>query len=509
MKRFFTILSILFFSAQAFSQATPRGICGNMPSDAAMEKLMASKALYEKLDIIQIEGIKYIPIKFHLIAKTDGTGRVKEYNLLKQLCVLNEDYSNTEFQFYLKDASFSYYNSTPIYETPRSSQLATNQMSVLSSANHNAINVFIVKNIGSGQGGLGTVLGYYDPAKDWVVMLKNEAQSGTNTLSHELGHFFSLAHTFYGWEGEPFQSSSSGWPQAPTNSPGGTLTEKQDGSNCENAADKLCDTPPDYNFGIIWSSCTYTGGAKDPNGELVDPMENNQMCYFSGCYPYIFTQDQMNMMYADYAKASRNYIRFDYVPNTNQVTEPAVLTWPANNANSGGTVGVVLDWEDVPNAELYLLEVSRTSNFSQLNQTFIVTESKKELPELTPNKNYFWKVTPFNEGASCVSGLTSPKWKFKASPLATSNIEEINAWDVIPNPTTSSDLKFAIELDKALDVTAQLVSVNGQILNSKDLKINAGKQVIKMPDTKISNGTYFLRLISKNGMETRRVVIQK
>jgi len=240
MKRFFTILSILFFSAQAFSQATPRGICGNMPSDAAMEKLMASKALYEKLDIIQIEGIKYIPIKFHLIAKTDGTGRVKEYNLLKQLCVLNEDYSNTEFQFYLKDASFSYYNSTPIYETPRSSQLATNQMSVLSSANHNAINVFIVKNIGSGQGGLGTVLGYYDPAKDWVVMLKNEAQSGTNTLSHELGHFFSLAHTFYGWYPAPFQPGSPGWPIAPTTSPDGPLTENQDGSNCENAADKIC-----------------------------------------------------------------------------------------------------------------------------------------------------------------------------------------------------------------------------------------------------------------------------
>ncbi len=509
MKRFFTILSILFISAQAFSQAIPRGVCGNMPSDAAMEKLMASKAMFEKLDIIQTETTKYIPIKFHLIAKTDGSGRVKEYDMLRQLCVLNADYSNTDFQFYLKDGNFSYFNSTYIFDTPRTSQLATNQMQALKNANNNAINVFIVNNIGAGQGGLGTVLGYYASQYDWVVMIKKEPQGGSNTLSHELGHFFSLAHTFYGYEGNPFQSTSAGWPKAPYNAPNTGISENQDGSNCSLAADKLCDTPPDYNFGIIWNNCTYTGGAKDPKGEIVDPMENNQMCYFNGCYPYIFTADQVDMMYGDYAKASRNYIKSSYIPNTTQVTDQTTLTWPANNSNSGGNIGVVLNWDDVPNAEYYLLEVSRTTNFSQLNQTYIVSESEKELPELTPDKSYYWKVTPFNDGASCVSGLTSPRWKFTASPLATSNIEEINAWDVIPNPTTGSNIKFAIELDNALDITAQLVSVNGQILSNKDLRITQGKQVITMPETQLSNGTYFLRLISKDGMETRRVVIQK
>ncbi len=507
MKRFFTILSILFISAQAFSQAIPRGFCGNMPSDAAMEKLMASKAMFEKLDIIQIEDTKYIPIKFHLIAKTDGSERVKEYDMLRQLCVLNQDYSNTDFQFYIKDG-FSYYNSTYIFDSPRSSQLATNQMQNLKNANNNAINVFIVNNIGTGQGGIGTVLGYYASQYDWVVMIKQEPQGGTNTLSHELGHFFSLAHTFYGYEGAPFLPTSTGWPIAPYNAPNTGITENQDGSNCSTAADKLCDTPPDYNFGIKWNNCTYTGGAKDPKGEIVDPMENNQMCYFNGCYPYVFTADQVDMMYGDYAKVSRNYIKSSYVPNTTQVTDQATLVWPGNNENSGGTIGVTLDWNDVPNAEYYLLEVSRSLNFSQFTQNYIVTESQKELPELTANKNYFWKVTPFNDGASCVTGLTSPKWKFIASPLATSNIKEINAWDVIPNPTTASTLKFAIELDKALDITAQLVSVNGQVLSTKDLKVNTGKQVISMPNTKLSNGTYFLRLISKNGMETRRVVIQ-
>jgi len=452
-----------------------------------------------------------ISIKFHLIAKNNGTGRVKEKDMYNQLCVLNEDYSNTDFQFYIKDASFNYFDNSYVYDSPRSSQIATNQMLALKNANNNAINVFVVNNIGSGSGGLGTVLGYYTGQYDWVVIIKNEPKSGSNTLSHELGHFFSLAHTFYGWEGQPFDSSYSGWPIAPVHSPSGNLTENQDGSNCTEAADLLCDTPPDYNFGIIWDSgdCNYDGGAKDPKGVLVDPMENNQMSYFNGCYPYIFTPDQINMMYADYAKANRNYLKSSYVPNTTQVTDQVALSWPANEANSGGTVGVTLDWDDVPNADHYLLKVSRTFNFSLQTQTFMTNQSQQTLPELEEDKNYFWKVIPFNDGASCVDGLISPTWQFKASPLANSNIQEINAWDVIPNPTSASNVKFAIELDKALDITAQLVSVNGQILNSKDFKINAGKQVINMPETQLSNGTYFLRLISKNGMETRRVVIQK
>ncbi|HHB79118.1 MAG TPA: T9SS type A sorting domain-containing protein [Saprospiraceae bacterium] len=509
MKRFFTVFSILFITTQVFSQALTRGVCGNMPSEAAEKKLLASKALFEKLDIIQIEDLKYVPIKFHLIAKTDGTGRVKEYDILRQLCVLNEDYSDTEFRFYIKDADFSYYDSDYIYDSPRTSQLATNQMQALKNANNNAVNVFVVNNIGGGAGGLGTVLGYYSGAKDWIVMIKKEPQAGSNTLSHEMGHFFSLLHTFNGWEGAPFQSSSAGWPKAPFNSPGGPQTENQDGSNCSVAGDKLCDTPPDYNFGIIWNNCNYTGGAQDYKGDLVDPMENNQMCYFSGCYPYVFTSDQINMMYGDYAKTSRNYIKSSYVPNNTQVTTHANLVSPTNGANTGGNIGVVLDWEDIPDADHYLLEVSRYPNFSKLNQNYIVSESQKELPELTPNVNYFWRVTPFNDGASCVAGLTSSKWKFATKPLAISNIEEINAWDVVPNPTTLSQVRFAIEIAKPLDITAQVVNVNGQILQSKELTVHAGNQVVQLPEISLPNGTYYLRLISDKGMETRRVVIQK
>ncbi len=505
MKPIITLLSILFTSVQLFAQAAP---CGTEQTKASVDQLKASKALFQKLDITQTEDSKYVPVKFHLIADSVGNGRVKEYDILNQLCILNEDFSNTDFQFYLKDADFSYFNSTAIFEDSRTSTLAKNQMLTLKDAH--AINVFVVNTTSSNT--QGSNISYFDPNNDWIVLVKKESEDGTNQLSHQIGHFFSLLHTYFGW---PliggFDSSYPNWPIAPVNDPTGGLTENQDGSNCTIAGDLLCDTPPDYGFGGLDFSCNYTGGAKDPKGILVDPLENNQMGSFalSECYPYTFTPDQINAMYGDYAKSSRDYIRqSSYVPNTTQVTEPATLVWPGNNENLASNIGVTLDWNDVPNAEYYLLEVSRSLNFSSLTQNYIVTESQKELPELTANKKYYWKVTPFNDGASCMNGLTSPKWKFKASPLATSNIKEINAWDVIPNPTTASTLKFAIELDKALEITAQLVAVNGQVLSTKDLKVNTGKQVISMPNTKLSNGTYFLRLISKNGMETRRVVIQ-
>ena len=508
MKIFVTLFSILLSSLSVFSQMNFNGACGTSESYAAVKNLLESKALYKKLEFSHTETIKYIPIKFHLIAKNDGTGRVKEYDILKQLCILNEDFSSTDFQFYAKDADFSYVNSSNIYDEPANSAFAKDQMQTL--RDHQAINVFVVNEINNGAGGIGTPLAYYQHDLDWIVIEKKEPKIGSNTLSHEMGHFFSLLHTYHGWGMGGFNTSSSGWPIAPINDPSGGVTENQDGSNCDSAGDFLCDTPPDYGFGWLDYTCNYTGGAKDPKGALVEPMEHNQMGSFvNGCYPYAFTADQANMMYADYTKPRRNYINSNYIPNTTQITTQATLLTPENNSSSNSSSGVVLDWNDVPYADYYLLEVSRTSNFSQLNQTYIVTLSQKELPALTPDKNYFWKVTAFNEGASCVDNLTSSKWKFKAGPLANSNIVEINTWDVTPNPTSASNLKLAIDLNKALDITAQLVSINGQVLFSNDLKITTGKQVITMPDTKVSNGTYFLRLISKDGMETRRVVIQK
>jgi hypothetical protein len=83
------------------------------------------------------------------------------------------------------------------------------------------------------------------------------------TLSHEMGHYFGLLHTFEG----------SG-------------TELANGSNCATAGDQICDTPADpYVDGeppsdYVDGNCRFISMKKDANGQYYDPLVGNIMSYY-------------------------------------------------------------------------------------------------------------------------------------------------------------------------------------------------------------------------------------
>ncbi len=91
-------------------------------------------------------------------------------------------------------------------------------------------------------------------------------------LSHEMGHFFGLPHTFAG----------SG--------------ELVNGSNCETAGDQICDTPADPYYDdpdIVWvdENCIFQPLFQDANGEYYRPDVGNIMSYyFCGCSSFTYQQ---------------------------------------------------------------------------------------------------------------------------------------------------------------------------------------------------------------------------
>jgi Secretion system C-terminal sorting domain len=490
-------------------------VCGTSEEDQEI----FSARLKNNITTAQMQGasdrgvVKYVPIHFHRVADSDQVGRVRELRVLEQLCTLNEDYLSQNIQFYLSPHPIhglmnSTINNDNVYNTQSNAWL-------MNSKKHTkALNVFVSKDAVSGNTPPdgGTTLAYYSPQQDWVVSRKDQINgNGNGTISHEIGHFFSLRHTFYGWESDPFDPTDAGWPIAPAISPGGSPTEKMDGSNCTTAADLICDTPPDYNFGYIQSGCgTYVGGAKDPMGVLVNPMENNFMSYFSGC-DYEFTQGQADVIAVDLNTPERNYLDNSFVPAAETITVPTdLLVAPIGNDTTAFFNQVELSWNTVTGATYYLLEIDITSGYSTADyQAFILTENSKSLSNLKINKQYYWRVKPFNELYTCSPSKAS---SFRTSNLSTTGVSEIknlNNWRIQPNPVqTINDAQIFVEAEKSFEANVLVTDATGkQIFSELARTFNTGNNTYNLGTSKLANGVYFVSLVSGDARMTQRLVV--
>jgi hypothetical protein len=203
-----------------------------------------------------------IPVVFHIIHKTDGTGNISDQRIRDQVSVLNQDYGaivgslgeqgyNTKIQFKLagitRTANNSWFNDQ--YERSFKQALGWDQTRYL--------NIYV--------NSAGGYLGYsYLPQEDagdvydGVVVLY-EAVGGRNngfevydqgrTLVHEVGHYLGLLHTFEGYG--CFEGYTSGDLIADTHS------ENTEHYDCRQTS--TCGTPDDIHNYMNYTndSCMY------------------------------------------------------------------------------------------------------------------------------------------------------------------------------------------------------------------------------------------------------------
>lgn len=358
--------------------------CGITPQDA---KEIKSYMLQVREDmrayVFDRNAVTYVPVRFYLVAKSDGSSRPSEKVALSALCQMNSVYKEQDIQFYLKE--FKYVNNTAIHSDPTSFSGST---SIRNQMIYDALNIFIVGQI-SDPASVGVTQAYYQPPaslnpnnrKDWVVVDDNYA-GDYKPLSHEVGHFFGLPHPFNGWDLTPWDPVLHGNPVG-LYSPDGTPNEFVNGANCATAGDAICDTPADYLFGPA-NNCTYNLNARDPNGELLKPQENNFMNYFE-CGQYQFTPGQKTEIKNSLFHATRDYLRPGIVPTLDEVTGYPQIISPAHQATVETYNYVVLEWSAVPGANRYLVELS---NNSLGTQRFVVNDDQLILTNL-PKKDLF------------------------------------------------------------------------------------------------------------------------
>jgi len=498
--------SLLFFALFLVRLASAQW-CGT-PQDAIMPYLDANLA---NMVSSQRGALKYIPVTFHLVADAAGNGRVEEENVLKQVLNFNNNFVDQEFIFYID--KFNYFNNDAVYNNP-SSTLARTQMRIR--RDNNSVNIFICGNADDGSGP-GETLAYYDPQEDWIVTRKNEVNLMAKTLNHEVGHFFSLAHTHAGWDCWPFTltdytnpiNQDFTKPCEEGSSAGSLLIELHNRSNCATAGDKICDTPEDYNLGLLYDpGCNENQVIRDKNNQLITPDVTNFMSYYSGCDTSVFSATQKTLINTDFFTPRRLYIRTGVVPNTTPVTDPVNYISPINGQESNGIEDIVLDWDDVPGANRYLIIYDRFQTFTFNPTKVFSNNSTFTIPgPLGLGQTIYWKVWPYNE--SRTGAMYSATQNFKVGEgTGINEISNIREYVLSPNPAAGNEpVTLTLGTQQAFDAELRIMDAANRVLSAEKVNIPSGETALPIKTDGLSAGVYFVTLNAASGRLVEKLLI--
>lgn len=409
MNKIFSLLTLLALAPIGlFAQNTNNvHFCGVNTQDGQLikQRMLDNRANIDKSLIDQVRAsrsITYIPITFHLIGDDNGLGYMDLDDVFRQICSLNELYGPQDVQFYV-NFPFRYIDSQDHYEDMdnASSNFLTQQKDA------NSLNIFAGPSI------LNQSASFYTPQGDWLFLLTSMAQGDATTLAHEIGHLFTLPHTFVGWESLDARDYEGG--PSPASVGGGwwssdvELETRGAGKNCNSAADGFCDTPADY---VSYRApCPMTNDLRDPTNVAINPDETNIMSYYFDECVFYFSQEQRDAVMADII--DRGWDNFN--PPASLVNLDSA-TATQNSPINSDTVGIpvnnefTLQWDAVNGAEGYLITLARTHAVAPVNLELIFEEMVMgetttsyviDTTLLSNPEHYRWRITPINSFKPC------------------------------------------------------------------------------------------------------------
>lgn len=479
--------------------------CGVVDQSTLVKRLRANRAAY-RADILQKSKDSHnIPIKFHLVGTNDGGGRIDFSDVLEEMCFSNQIFNSFDMNLFIADGvslvdNDSLYFYSGMYSDTMSFRISEVKR-IKSESGPNHVNVFITN-----EAGAPNVAGFNNPFVDFVVVQKDFMGTGESTFSHELGHFFSIQHPHLGWEGEAYDRSIHGDTVRIDTIGNGYLVEHMNKDNCEVAGDNICDTPPDYNFGARWTSdCRpFTRRVWDANHDLIETSQRNIMSYFFGCSDIFFSPGQVEAIQLDLASPERDFLKTDYVPIQEKITEELTMITPAFNQVMDYYNAVLLEWSPVEYATDYYISIAGGGQeliYFSSDTTFLVED-------LRPRSTYRITMHPFNESGGCATSVST---LFKTSDAVTSIIDPsfIRNVSVFPNPILGGD-KLVVELNStlSLDATFRILTMEGRTVHSVTTPIINGKNNVTVGTKGLAKGIYMIQMDTNKGSIVRKIIVQ-
>ncbi len=484
---FFVLLSLLsltmLHAQQPHSCATPAE-----KSEWLIQYQRNKQAFPRTFDTI------YVPMTIHLLGNDSGAGYFPLNKVLNAVCELNEDFASSGIRFYIEGA-INYINNTDFWDHesfgPGFQMMETHNVD-------NTINCYFVENPAEACGysiyGLGVALGH------------NCMGPGDNTWAHEMGHAFSLPHTFYGWEG-----SSHSYSQPAPEEVDGVLVERASGLGCENAGDGFCDTPADY-LNDRWN-CNSEGMSNskqlDPDSVQFRSDATFFMSYSLDVCAARFSAEQIAAMRANLVDERANFL-YDQTP-VYPVPDSFGLVSPANGETVLAATDVLLTWEPTPNATHYYVQVSPLPSFGGVVFSGVVEGLELQLTNLDPGRKYYWRMRPFNKVFTCANFGSAKNFTMGAITAASEPEILLSQLVVFPNPANSGrNINVAFQADEAKLLNVRVVNMFGVTVWEQAFQSKIGANRLEVAALS-HTGIYALviegRDAGKNGQIVRPLIL--
>ncbi len=402
------------FTVQAQTAPVPPPIpfCGTVDLTPEQTRALVQegdRALRQKKTTsTNAQPITYIPIRPHIIRRSNGTGGYDLTSLNQVMALTNSYYllNGMGIQFYFAGSTPDYIDNDDMYNS-------YNGQSVDAYDAYNAMNQYYVNRFSNA--GLGGFAYYPDNAiystRSFILNENNVEDMGNRLVPHELGHNFNLIHTF----GQNSGNGSLGT---------GVTTElvtRGPGANCTTDGDLICDTPADpYNMaGTVFidaNDCLHydpNSTARDSNGDAYVPSTTNIMSYYNSC-THDFSPGQYERMQAALALRQTHTAYTLNAPATT-VTAPGSLTGSVSQNT------IILTWQDRAFNEMgYFIERSTAPDGVYVPIGGVAPNvSTYTDDKVVLNTQYYYRIRSSNTTTGSISTVFAIKFISFLTPTTT------------------------------------------------------------------------------------------
>lgn len=447
-------------------------------------------------------------LQIHLLANDNGVGRFGPDRLLDAFYRLNEDYGPSGIRFFFKN-DWNLINNSVWYQ--HDSVVQGREMMFANNV-PDALNAYFMLRAAGNCG--------YNLPYAGVAMAHSCAGPNDHTWTHEIGHALSIQHPFIGWEGKVYNPNNPtpdtltydythfhSTPDTIVPAPLDTaLVEYVDGSNCGIAADRICDTGPDY-LSYRWN-CNAQGLStvqqKDPSGATFVSDGTLFMSYAADNCQNRFTTQQTQIMRAKLQTDRSHWLVADAPAPI--VTAGTSLVSPINNSPAPAS-GVLLQWTPVPAATHYLVQVSKVSSFGAKDFEVIVTDTSVLTGALAPNWSYFWRVRPFN--IASVGPYPAQAGRFTAVTVSAVQAAAEAGWRLYPTLLSAGTPLAAEAPDQWLGRSArfQVFDAAGRLMWENERVLETTQTLLPLPTATWPKGVYYFVCSSAAGVVRQTLLV--